>query len=380
MVSTKLCIFLFTLLGTLSMVFPAMLRLRRSEALGISVLFIGAFALPRENVIAYTVAAVSSTFFYYSLTGKEKLGRERLIKLAVCFSAGMALTFAGSFFSGLAIYMRSGGMLAAILLSVIIYITMNRGRRAETAAGIFSGMSIFFVTAGIEGLASTSFTGERGLMIALVSLLILPKIYVGRLWDEQELKPSAGIFIALPILFFSSVPVNFSTSAVLAAFNNSSIVTGGYISIAEEPFQSAFTWSMFFSILLIVSVLYSAKYLKRYKISVPVTAVRFGRPFMVALSLAMLIMHGAAWQEISAAAIMSFFGFVLYKSFITPEAVFMGYSICAVIREESIKTGMAAAETGYIHYFMNLPFQGIAAITIIAIAAYITNGWGRDRK
>jgi len=358
--------------GVLTPLLLSLFRFHKSEALGIAVLFALSMNYSRETVLVYTMSLTISMYFYDVYSEQIVNLRKKLILTVIFLTAGTIINFSGSFIAAGALHMYSGGTLVCYIAVLITYIAAMKTKKAETAAGLLTGIAFYYILDAIH-THTTEFTLENTYYIFIIGLLILPKIYTGKFYTESTVYLSASIFIALPLMFMSSVPINFSSSLLMGAYNNSNIITGGYNSISTDHFRHLFSTYFYLSTLLSILIAYIYIKLSTKKPSLfRYIPVRFGRPLIIVLALTCLQSQDSTFLELLLTAVIGLAGFLLYKWEICPETVFMGYIFSSVIQNESIKTGILSSETGIMNYLGSIPLTGIITIVFIATASYLS--------
>ena len=338
--------------------------------LGVAILFVMSTNCSREVLLVYSLALTISMYFYDVYTEQTVNFPKKLILTGVFVTVGVFINFSGMIISTGVLHMYSGGILISYIAIIITYISVIKRKKMETIAGILIGMTFYSVFDIIYNYTSL-FTLESTFYIFTAGLLIFSRIYTGKLYNERTEYFSAAIFVALPLMFLSSVPMNFSSCFLLGAYKNSNIITGGYNSISSDHFRRLFSLYFYIStvIAVLISIIYvfTSKKLNNLRRYVP---VRFGRTVIIVIALTCMQSLGNGFLEISLTALLGLCGFVLYKYDIFPETVFMGYVFNSVIQNESLKIGILSSETGLAGYISSIPKIGVAAIIFIIAASY----------
>jgi hypothetical protein len=359
-------------LGVLTPLLLSIFRLHKSEVFGISVLFILSMNFSREILLVYTLGLTISMYFYDVYSGQIVNLRKKLTVSAVFLAAGTVVNISEPLITAGALRMYSGGVMVACIAIVIAYVAAMSKQRSKTAAGLLTGIAFYYILDNVYSYLPV-FSMENAYFIFITGLVILPKIYTGKLYSEGKEYLSAGIFIALPLMFMSSVPINFSSSLILGAYNKSNIITGGYNSISDGGMWSVF--AVYYYVSILISALLAFSYIRflmnrtSFRKNIP---VRFGRPVIIVFAVTCLMSQSSSPFELILTAFIGFCGFLLYKSEISPEMVFMGYMFSFIIQNESLKTGILSSEEGLFHYIGSIPAVGITTIIFLVAASYIS--------
>lgn len=372
MVDFHLTMTVTCVLGVLTPLLLSIFKLHKSEVYGISVLFVLSMNFSREILLVYTLALTISMYFYDVYSGQIVNLRKKLTVSAAFLTVGTAVNLLEPLITAGALRMYSGGVMIACIAILITYVTAMNNQRSKTAAGLLTGISFYYILDNVYSYLPI-FSIENAYFIFITGLVILPKIYTGKLYSEGKEYLSAGVFIALPLMFMSSVPINFSSSLILGAYNKSNIITGGYNSISDGGLWPLFASYYYVSILVSALLVYAyVRFLMNktsFRKSIP---VRFGRPVIIVFALTCLMSQSISPFELILTAFTGFCGFLLYKSEISPEMVFMGYMFSFIIHKESLKTGILSSEDGLFHYIGSIPAAGVITIIFLVAASYIS--------